>query len=193
MILGHYQYGKTTRASMILEGFPRYWVFDPTFAFPGGTQDLRTAIQQFHETGRAIYQPGRENIAEKFAAWCEIALRLSNCMSFVDEPTMVVGTRSLPQAFSDLMRLGHKRGVGVMIATHRFHGDLPALCRAVHHIFAFRMPIDIDVQALRDYIGDDGATWVKGAPKYHFWYWNGDSAGGPHDPNGNPIRLLTEP
>lgn len=170
-----------------MNAMPRAWIFDPTFAFDNGTQDLRQATQQFVETGRAIYQPGRVNIEEKFAAWCEIALRLDNCMSFVDEPTMVVGSRGLPQAFSDLLRLGHKRGVGVTLATHRFHGDLPALCRMVDHIFAFRMPIDIDVAAIRDYIGREGAEFVQTAPKYWFWYWCGDGRGGPHEPIPLPM------
>lgn len=119
--------------------------------------------------GKGVFQPRRGPpgyLDDLFDRFCEYALTLSNTMVFVDEPAMV---EDIPQSFWDLHRLGHKRGLGLIIATHRL-ADLEAVAQQVDHLFVFRIPIVYDIWTLKSVLGDAGASWVANAPPRVFWY-----------------------
>lgn len=183
LIIGGFQTGKTNLAKYLLYGFPRWVAWDPTYALPGGVQTLSAAKWQYEQSGMAVLQPGRGDIAPLFGEFCGWTFDLRNTMVFVDEPAMVMSSRgTIPDDFNDLYRLGHKLGNGVMLATHRYHGDLPALTRILHHLFAFQTTIDNDIEALSGHIGKEGARWLwDHPPRYQFWY-HGSGYSGPAGP-----------
>lgn len=154
-------------------------VWDPTYAFGVGSQDWAQFEETFQRHGRATFLPGRGDLEGKFARFCEYALQQSNAMVFIDEPAMVGNSRSLPQSFHDLHRLGHKRGLGVTIASHSVW-DLPNVCQTFDHLFCFRVSRIIDVNALKQLVPEQGVAWIQKAPNYHFWYqsrtWSGPNA-----------------
>ncbi len=184
LILGDFKMGKTTLATRLLSKFRRFAVWDYTHFLPNGTSDLKTFKQKFLSTGRAIYQPGiksEEALAAEFDDFCFFMLSQSYAMVFIDEPASVMNSRSMGAGFSNFYRLGHKRYLGVILATHRYHGDIPALTRIVNHRFIFRCGVDTDIDALVGDIGMEGAMWVKDAPKYAYWY-RGEAYNGPMPP-----------
>lgn len=79
----------------------------------------------------------------------------------------MIGT--MPQAFEDLHRLGHKKGIGLAIATHRL-ADLEAMGQAADQFFVFRPATVADVYGLYALIGKPAAEWVADAPPFHFWH-----------------------
>lgn len=164
--------------------YPRWLAWDPTQAFPAPGnpsyrhhQDFEHFKKWIHTYGRGAYQPPRGNLDEEFDRFCEFALKLANCMIFVDEPAMI---ENIPQSFWDLHRLGHKRNLGLMIATHRL-SDLDALAQNVDHLFVFRTPIIYDVWTLKSVLGPQGAQFAAAAQPYEYWY-KGLSGEGPCPP-----------
>lgn len=170
LVLGDYQTGKTTLAKhAILGRFPRRLVWDPTYAFGYGQREWRDFDHMFKTYGKATFLPGRGNLEAKFDRFCEYALQQSNAHTFIDEPAMVGTGRNLPQSFSDLHRLGHKRGVGVTIASHSVW-DLPHVTQQTHHLFVFRITRIVDVNALRQLIPEAAVERIPKLPDYHFYY-----------------------
>lgn len=187
LILGDYRTGKTFRARALLAGAPKYAVWDPTMIFPGGTSDWRRFTDNVTKTGRGIFQPGRGHIAERFEAFCEFTFTLLNTLVFVDEPAMAAKAANFPQSFIDLHRLGHKRGNGVMIASHSLW-DLPHVTQQNDHLLIFRIRRVVDINALSQMVEAHVIDWVKKAPDWHFWY-DGQAYSGPMDPKGRPMRV----
>jgi hypothetical protein len=180
LILGEFESGKSTLVKTILGRFPRTLVFDPVWEYGVGAHDLAGVESQLAQTGRGILQP--YNAEADFEPFCKLALRQVNTLVAIDEPTLVMDSRSqIPDAFNRLYRLGHKRGNGVILATHRISGDLPSLLKMNHHFFVFKTVIDLDRETLRDYIGDDAALWIADPPPYHFWH-KGPGHNGPVQP-----------
>lgn len=141
-------------------------MWDPTFAFGERQRNFDSFKRFFEQYGKATYQPGRTNLAAKFDDFCEYALSQSNAMVFVDEPSMV---NPMPQSFSDLHRLGHKRGVGVTVASHSVW-DLPHVFQQYHHLFVFRITRIVDLNALRQMLPEEAVMEVEKLPDYHFIY-----------------------
>lgn len=185
LILGDYETGKTTFAKWLLPQMKRCLVWDPTFAFQGGSKNWEDVKKQFEDpkNGRAIFWPGRGNLESKMEAFCEYALKQHSAMVFIDEPAMLGTSHQLPQAFVDLHRLGHKRGLGMTIATHSVW-DLPHVTHQAHHTFAFRIDRPVDQNVLKQILKEGGAEWVKDAPQYHFWH-----RGGGHEGPVQPISI----
>lgn len=192
LILGEFQSGKSTLARHLAGLAKRRFIFDPVWGFGGGHRTLPEAWQSFQTTGHGVYCPPA---ARGIDLWDEMdafgwqALEAANAMVLVDEPALGMDGRSaIPPGINHFYRLGHKRGNGIVLATHRFHGDLPALLRMVHHFFIFKTDLDLDVIALRPYLGPAGVEWVMQAPKYHFWH-----RGGGHNGPVQPLRLPEKP
>lgn len=169
LILGDFKTGKTTFAQTLLAASPSYVAWDPTWALvDDGPHDISGLKDTFRRVGRAVLQPDDEDAM--FEPFCAFAFECPNTLVFIDEPADSMGSRStIPPAFQKLHRRGHKRGQGLVLATHRFHGDLPAITRVFDNLFVFRCSVDVDLEALRPYLGDVGVEWVKQAPRYHFW------------------------
>jgi len=169
LILGDFRTGKTTLARTLLARSPRYLAWDPTWVLvDDAAHDVPTLADHQRRLGRGILQPEDEDAS--FDAFCELAFRSSNTLVFIDEPADRMDARApLPADFARLLRRGHKYGNGLVLATHRYHGDLPAITRTCENLFAFRCSVDVDLVALKDMIGDEGAAWVRTAPRWHFW------------------------
>lgn len=164
LILGDYQTGKTTLAKFLLASMPRRMVWDPTFAFGDRQRNWESFKRFFSQYGKATFQPGRVNLEDKFDGFCEYALSQSNAMVFVDEPAMV---QHHPQSFSDLHRLGHKRGLGVTVASHSVW-DLGHVFQQYHHLFVFRITRIVDLNALRQLLPEEAVEKVQTLPDWHF-------------------------
>lgn len=139
-------------------------VWDPTFAFGARQRNFDSFKRFFEQYGKATFQPGRVNLEEKFDDFCEYALSQSNAMVFVDEPAMVA---QKPQSFSDLHRLGHKRGLGVTVASHSVW-DLPHVFQQYNHLFVFRITRIVDLNALRQMLPEEAVEVVGHLSDYHF-------------------------
>lgn len=176
LILGDYETGKTNHARFILDRMKRSLVWDPTFAFPGGSRSWEEVKAAFVKTGKAVYWPGRGNLPAKLDAFCEFALTQHSAMILIDEPAMVGHASALPQSFMDLHRLGHKRGLGFTLATHSVW-DLPHVTHQANHVFAYRIGRVVDLNVLKQILGEGGSEWVKNAPQYHFWHRSADHEG----------------
>lgn len=150
---------------------PRRLVWDPTFAFGDRQRTFDSAKHFFDEYGRCTYQPGRGDLKRKFTEFCEYALAQSNAMVFVDEPSMLGGSHALPQSFHDLHRLGHKRGLGVTIASHSVW-DLPNVTQTYHHAFVFRVTRVVDQNALTQLMGAEAVMKIERLPD-HWYYYKG--------------------
>ena len=179
LVLGDFKVGKTTLVRVLLRPFEKTWAFDPTWAMPGGRHSVEEALADYNATGHGIYQPYPADWEDGFEKWCSVAMTLDNTMTFIDEPSLVLRpTGTIPISFSALWRLGHKRGNGCILATHRWHGDLPALTRIFDHLFAFRMTVDNDVDELADLIGDEAAEYVRRQPNRAFFHKASGETGG---------------
>lgn len=178
-MVGDYRMGKTTLARNILRGVPRKLSFDPTYAFPYGQRTVEDAARVFATYGTCTFQPGRNRdpreLGKKLDAFCNLALDQSNALVFIDELNLV---KVIPQSYYDLEALGHKRNLGIMTAVHRIQGEIPAIFQIHDHFFAFHCSVVYDLYTLKGIIGDTGAAYVQGAPKYFFWY-KGPSWSGP--------------
>jgi hypothetical protein len=130
-----------------------------------------------------VYVPGRGNLEKKLGDFLEFAMSQKNAMVFIDEPSMV----KLPQAFHDLHRLGHARGLGVTIATHTIW-DLPHVTQQAHHLFLFRIDRVVEINTLRQVCSPACIGWLPKAPKY--WVWH---RGAEHDGPVEPIPIGAPP
>lgn len=174
-VLGDFKTGKTTLCEVILSSFPRWMAFDAAHRMHAPpelvAQTPAEALRLFDSGGRSILRPREADLEAPFDAWSEGVLTRSNLMSYVDEPTLVLqSTGRIPDGFSRIYRVGHARGIGCMMGTHRYSGDLPALTRIRDHLFCFRMTVNADVESLADEMGWDAAEYVKQQPDRFFFY-----------------------
>lgn len=202
IVLGDYQTGKTTFLKWLYRGLPRVAVFDAATRWGSTNTAPSRPITHFAEfksvlkgqganprKGRLthiLYQPGIQNAEECFVGWCEEILKQDNLLAIVDEPWAVMTSRSADERFQALARVGHARGIGLCLATHRFHGDVPAIVRMCDHFVFYRMSIDADLYAIRDIIGPEGAEAVRTLPRWH-WYYRGLS------PEGEAVAGVRSP
>lgn len=170
LILGDYEQGKTTLAKSLVGLCRRYLVWDPRQdIFRTGLRDFGAVKKQFEKTGQVVYHPGRGDILQKFDAFCEYAMTQHSAMVFIDEPASLGPPSSYPQSFHDLHRIGHARGLGVMVATHSVW-DLPHVMHQANHLFVFRVVRPVDLNVLTQMLSAQGVEWVKRAPRYWFWH-----------------------
>lgn len=186
-ISGDWRSGKTTFSRWLSYQAPKAWVFDPISEWGEAIHDLDAAQQAYAERGRAVFAPPGSPY-DWFDAFCQVALRCTNTLVVVDEPTEVMdpytrltGRNSDYPHFNRLWRMGHKRGVGVAMATHQITGDLPKLLRACQHIWSFDPPHEDDRDALAKYIGDTAATALKQLDDHELWH-HGPQHKGPFGP-----------
>lgn len=190
LILGDYRTGKTTLAQRLVLMARRHLVWDPRQdIFRQGLRDLKAVEAEFAKTGRAIYHPGRGDILRKFDEFCEFALKQHSALVFIDEPASLGSAHQLPQSFRDLHRLGHARGLGVMLATHSVW-DLPHVMHQANHLFIFQITRPVDLNVLGQMVSAEAIEWIKTAPR--FWFWH---RGGGHDGPVSPLprQLPTAP
>lgn len=187
LIIGDYETGKTTLLKWLLAQVGSYGVYDPTWVMddlPGSLVEqvpptVRSLAPLSPSRPRVVWEPYEttQDDDETFAAYCRAMLRSWNAPAAIDEPALMMRPQNVPQDFAKLHRLGHKHGVGVWLAFHRIHGDLPALTRIFKHIFIFRISVDNDLAAIAGMAGSKAAAWAATAPDYHFWYhsrlWSG--------------------
>lgn len=177
LVLGDFQTGKTTFMKWLRSQMPRSMTFDPTWAFPNGKHSVAEAVADFKTTGHGVFQPQPHEMEWQFDAWCNAVMQENNLMAFIDEPALVMSAMgTIPPGFSALYRLGHKRGIGVALATHKYHGDIPSLTRIKHHMFCFRMSVDNDVKAIAGEVGVPAAQYISKQADYYFYY-KGTGAG----------------
>lgn len=184
LVLGDFRSGKTTLAKAIAATARKSLVFDPVMEYGDGQRGIAALRAAYAATGRGIYQPlPLSDLTSALAEFCRFALEQSDTVIVIDEPTLAIeGPRvTVPREFNALYRLGHKRGLGIVIATHRYRGDLPALFRLVHHYFIFSCGVDVDRMALRDVVGEAGSQWLQNPPRFAFWH-RGPGHSGPCAP-----------
>lgn len=177
LVLGDFQTGKTTFLKWMRSQMQRSMTFDPTWAFPNGKHTIAEAVADFKSTGHGVFQPQPYEMEAQFDTWCYAVMEEDNLMSFIDEPALVMSAMgSIPPGFSALYRLGHKRGIGVTLATHKYHGDIPSLTRIKHHMFCFRMSVDNDLRAVAGEVGIPASQYISRQQDYYFYY-KGTGAG----------------
>jgi hypothetical protein len=170
LVLGDYETGKTTLAKSLLLGMPRWLAFDPRGDVLGrGRRTLGEVRRDLAQGGKAIYQPPRGNMEASLNDFCELALTQSELMVFVDEPSMAAEGKGMPQAFKDLHRLGHARGLGAMVATHTIW-DLPHVAQQSNHLFIFKVDRPVELNALGQVVGQAAIEYIQAAPKFHCWH-----------------------
>jgi hypothetical protein len=168
LVVGDFRSGKTTLDKVIVQAFPRAWIWDSIWEFGDVASPTHTAA---YPGGRAAYQPyAGTDLEAAFNDFCRIALMLKNTLVVIDEPSRVLDSHSTVQSFDDFFRLGHKMGNTTLVSTHQYKGDLPKLTRRVHHVFAFRITDVDDADNLRGLVGKEGVAWIVHAPKYHYWH-----------------------
>lgn len=188
LILGDYQTGKTSLAQFLIALCRRSLVWDPRQdIFRDGLRDLEAVKKEFEKTGRAVYHPGRGDILRKFDAFCEYALTQHSALVFIDEPASLGSAHQLPQSFRDLHRLGHARGLGVMLATHSVW-DLPHVMHQANHLFVFQITRPVDLNVLGQMVSAQAIEWIKTAPR--FWFWH---RGVGHDGPVSPLPRAVPP
>lgn len=167
-VCGDFRAGKTTFCRRLLEAAPRSLVWDPVWEYDDAPATAK------------VWQP--RDMEAQFPAFLREALRSEDALVVVDEPALVMDSRSTPPLAWDLLwRLGHKRGIGVVVATHRPVGDLPALTRVVHHWVAFRLSSWTDREHVGHVLGPVAAEWLARPPK-HAWWHHGPEHQGPMAP-----------
>lgn len=166
LILGDYQTGKSTLARRLADQQRRRMVWDFAHFYPYGTSDLDTARRHLEEHGRTVYQPSRGDLESKFHDFCELALEQHNLTVFIDE-----ARRELlgDDALDDLSRLGHKAGVGTIIAAHSIW-DVPHVVQQYHHFFCFRVSRVVDINVLKQLLPEKATLAIPKLPNYYFWY-----------------------
>lgn len=182
LVVGEFRKGKTTLSDHLTRIAPRTWIWDPLFEFDGGRTTMPEAKADYERYGRGIYSHGYDPVNPEamdmaFEEFCTYALRLRNAVVLIDEPTLVMSPNYIPPTFSAFYRFGHKNGVGIILATHRVTGDIPRLCRIVHHVWALVGSMNPDeLHELRSYIGDEGIAFVSDFESPDHWIWHR----GPH-------------
>jgi len=188
LVVGDFRTGKTYWCHWLLSQAQRYIAYDPAWELNVHqgvvTHDETALAEAVASHARVIYQPCDPKA--EFDAFCRVATSATNAIVYVDEPALVMSSSgAIPPAFSRLYRLGHKRGLGVLLSTHRYQGDLPALTRVAHHVVAFRCSVNRDLMALREILGEAGAEWVRTAPSHAYWHRD---VFVPEYPQGRPMR-----
>lgn len=188
-VIGSYEAGKTTFCKWLSWQAPRALVFDPIHEW-AGSADLEHVARRFSETGRAVYQPYTDP-ATVFEAFCQVSLNAANTLIVIDEPTEVMdahtrlaGKDATYPAFRRLWRLGHKRGLGVALATHQLVGDMPKLLRGTQHTWVFQPTTESDRERLEKQLGTEAGEWLKDPPTFQCWHAGPQHAGpfGPIQP-----------
>lgn len=161
---GDFRAGKTTFARGLLAAAPRSLVWDPLWEYDAAPSTAE------------VWQP--KDMEEAFPRFCRAAVELEDALVVVDEPALVLDSRSRPpREWEMLWRLGHKRGLGVVVVTHRPVGDLPAISRIVHHWVAYRLSNWTDREAIANVLGPPAGEWLASAPPYHYWHHSPEEQG----------------
>lgn len=176
LIVGPTECGKTKLIQHILSRSPvPYVVYDSSREFSGIPTYTQAASIDWRN--RAIaYVPTLEERPDPvahFEKFCHLVLMRGNRLLVVDEIQRFVRTNFIPARFSELVKQGRHRNVGVAALAQDFSGLEPFI-RQCHHIIAFRV-YSADLKRADDIFPETGgkrpSEILSSLRPYSFIYW----------------------
>jgi len=132
-----------------------------------------------HNKKRILYQPNADG-EEDFNTVCEIIYKTGNIAIMVDEVGSYTTGNRIPHWFSEILRLGRNRGIGVISLSQRPKEIPNTIISESEFIIMFRLQLKDDRRKLEGVVGE-GAEYLRTIPPYYFLIWDGSELT-PHAP-----------
>ena len=154
--------GKTTFVRYLLRSVPRYAVLDAkhTYRPPADLAELVPIVQEYDpELDQQVIRVKWED--EPDGAWEEAIQQIwedGNRLIYVDEATLILGTRAARHPLGKAIRTGRERGIGVWTGTQR-PKEIPSyVFTEAEHILSFRLQYKADREKVVEFSGDQMAA-----------------------------------
>lgn len=172
--------GKTYFAKTLLPNYSRIVFHDrkwenysltKTLHFTGANtpEELIWLIQ--HNKKRILYQPNADG-EEDFNTVCEIIYKTGNIAILVDEVGSYTTGNRIPHWFSECLRLGRGRGIGVISISQRPKEIPNTIISESEFKIMFRLQLQDDRRKLIGVVGP-GAEYLRIIPPHYFLFWDG--------------------
>lgn len=121
-----------------------------------------------HNRHKIVYQPPPGiDLEEDFDALCYIIFHHANCVLIVDEVASVTAASRIPKWFSECLRLGRGRNIGVISLSQRPKEIFNTIISEADYIVGFLLQIKDDRKKVAGVVGPD-AMKLNIIPKHHY-------------------------
>ena len=190
-ITGRTRSGKSVFAKSLLGLYPRVCIHDRKWEHNSLTSagyiivnNLKGLVKALKDgKKRVLYQPADPS-AEDFDVFCNVLYALGNICVVIDEAQSLTSASKIPYWYSEILRLGAIRNVGVISITQRPKGIANVIISEAEYVVAFRLSLEDDRKKVISTIGKvctlpNGKTKstddvLRTLEPYHFVLFDGD-------------------
>ena len=123
-----------------------------------------------HNRYRVVYQPYNPS-TEDFDEVCKLIFNVGNYVFVADEVASYATANYIPYYFSELLRLGRVRNIGVISLSQRPRHVFNTVMSEADYIIAFQLHLETDRKKVAEVVGSE-AMKLNEIPRYHYLMYN---------------------